>query len=50
MASVPLTDENWQPLDEGEIIVVLHGASQTQVAAPPPGTTLYDGTTSDKST
>ena len=33
VASVPLTDEGWQPLDEGELIVVSKGTSLTRVAA-----------------
>jgi glutamine amidotransferase len=31
VASVPLTDEDWQPLDEGEIVVVSNGTSVTRV-------------------
>ena len=37
VASVPLTDEDWQPLDEGEIVVVSDGASRTRVEATPSG-------------
>ena len=37
VASVPLTNEDWQPLDEGEIVVVSHGARRMRVSAPPPG-------------
>jgi len=33
VASVPLTDEDWQPLDEGELVVVSNGTSVTRVAA-----------------
>jgi glutamine amidotransferase len=32
VASVPLTDERWQPLDEGELVVVSNGASLTRLA------------------
>lgn len=37
MASVPLTDEDWQPLDEGEIVAVSHGTIRARVAASPQG-------------
>jgi predicted glutamine amidotransferase len=37
VASVPLTDEDWQPLDEGEIVVISHGTRRMRVAAPSPG-------------
>ena len=33
VASVPLTDEGWEPLDEGELVVVSNGASLTRLAA-----------------
>jgi glutamine amidotransferase len=32
VASVPLTDERWQPLDEGELIAVSNGANLVQLA------------------
>jgi glutamine amidotransferase len=33
VASVPLSDEDWEPLDEGELVVVSDGAILTRVAA-----------------
>jgi len=33
VASVPLTDEDWEPLGEGELVVVSDGAILTRVAA-----------------
>jgi predicted glutamine amidotransferase len=35
VASVPPTDEEWQPFAEGEIVVVSQGISRARVAAPP---------------
>ncbi len=47
VASVPLTDEQWQPLDEGEIIVASKGIKQTRVAAPLPDADSHHGRASD---
>jgi len=33
-ASVPLTDEDWQPLESGEIVVASHGTIRMRVPAP----------------
>jgi glutamine amidotransferase len=33
VASVPLTDEGWRPLDEGELVVVSNGSNLTRLAA-----------------
>jgi len=51
VASVPLTDEDWQPVDEGEIVVVSHGTSRTRAAALAQTSDAHrGGTASNKST
>ena len=43
VASVPLTDENWQPLGDGEILVISQGISRARIPATPPGSeTRYE--------
>jgi hypothetical protein len=34
VASVPLTDEDWQPIPEGKVIALKHGLVRAHVEAP----------------
>ena len=42
VASVPLTDEDWQPIDEGDVIALTHGLVRAHVKARQMGSDLFN--------